>query len=214
VGKLGTLAIVAALGAWVPATFADPPETANPSAKTESTPQTAQAAEPGTAKPAEPVKRADPPAPPRQYLDAGARLFNERRYELAAKYLGAADRYRDRLTGSERIVLDHYLDYLDEYRRQVQMAPAPAAASVPPVADENHMDRGKVGIDVGIVPASTMNAVSQRVLRTQPSYPSLLGPQPQVLSARRALASGPIRARCTERHRGATVPRRKKKPGG
>jgi hypothetical protein len=153
-GKHGTLAILATLAAGASAVFADAPATLNPSAKTEST----WAAELKSVKAPEPSNRREPPAPPRQYLEAGARLFNERRYELATKYLGAANMYRDRLNVSERIVLDVYLDNLDEYRRQLQMATAPAAVSVFPLAEKNHTDPGKSGIDVGVVPANTTNA--------------------------------------------------------
>ena len=47
--------------------------------------------------------------PPIKYLEAGAKLYNNGQYPLAAKYLAAAQMYRDQLTASEQTVLDAYL---------------------------------------------------------------------------------------------------------
>jgi hypothetical protein len=85
-------------------------------------------------------KRPAPPAPPVEYLRAGAKLFNQRKYELAGKYLEAAYRYRDRLSRNEQIVLDVYLDELENYRNQLAGRPsadtavemAGASATEPP----------------------------------------------------------------------------------
>ncbi len=104
--RLSTLGILAALVAAVPALAADD----------------APAAAPVTS--AAPKPRADPPEAPLKYLEAGAKLFNKGRYDLAAKYLNAAHDYRDRLTPNQRIVLDVYREQLDDYRRQQAAAQA------------------------------------------------------------------------------------------
>lgn len=59
--------------------------------------------------------RPEPPVPPLQYLETGAKLFNKGTYDLAEKYLGAAKLYRDRLKANEQVVLDVYLQQLEEY---------------------------------------------------------------------------------------------------
>ena len=71
---------------------------------------------PASTPPAAPP-RAEPPASPRKYLEAGATLFNTGRFELAGKYLRAAEMYRERLTPSERVVLEVYREKLDHYLR-------------------------------------------------------------------------------------------------
>jgi len=57
--------------------------------------------------------RQPPPAPPIKYLEAGARLFNaaqtSTQLDLAAKYLKAADTYRDQLQPDQQATLDAYL---------------------------------------------------------------------------------------------------------
>jgi hypothetical protein len=75
-----------------------------------------------------PSPSAAPPAPPRAYLTSGINLFNSRRYDLAWKYLIAADRYRERLSANEQIVLDVYREKLDEYYRR-KHSPAPVASA-------------------------------------------------------------------------------------
>ncbi|MFO0909224.1 MAG: hypothetical protein U0794_12890 [Isosphaeraceae bacterium] len=75
--------------------------------------------------------RPEPPAPPRKYLEAGANLFNKGRFDLAKKYLMAAHLYRDRLTASERVVLDVYREKLDHLLK----GQAPSAASAPPPSE-------------------------------------------------------------------------------
>jgi len=104
--RLSTLAILAALGAAAPALAAD------------ATPATPPATS------ATPSPRPEPPEAPIKYLEAGAKLFNKGRYDLAAKYLGAAHDYRDRLTPNQRIVLDVYREQLDDYRGRQAAVPA------------------------------------------------------------------------------------------
>ena len=52
--------------------------------------------------------------PPIKYLEAGARLFNSGNFELAAKYLDAAQMYRDQLQQDEQTTLDAYLKELSQ----------------------------------------------------------------------------------------------------
>ena len=81
--------------------------------------------------------RQPPPAPPIKYLEAGSRLFNSAspgdvgQLEKAAKYLEAADRYRDMLTTEEQSTLDAYLKELGRARAAVA---ASAAAATAPAA--------------------------------------------------------------------------------
>jgi hypothetical protein len=54
--------------------------------------------------------------PPIRYLEAGSRLFNSGNFELAAKYLDAAQIYRDQLQQDEQTMLDAYLKELSKVR--------------------------------------------------------------------------------------------------
>ena len=88
--------------------------------------------------------RQAPPAPPIKYLEAGSQLFNSgdaAKLELAAKYLQAADRYRDMLEPDERTTLDAYLKELGKAKAAMAAAPptaaaepTAAAAAVPPAS--------------------------------------------------------------------------------
>ena len=89
-GRLRTLTMLLTLGAWGAATEGAPPDNAAPST-------TAAGA------------RAPAPVAPVKYLEAGARLFNSGQYDQAAKYINAAQTYRDQLSPSEQTVLDAYL---------------------------------------------------------------------------------------------------------
>src|SRR5208337_4596884 len=60
--------------------------------------------------------RKPPPVPPIKYLEAGSRLFNSGNFELAAKYLNAAQMYRDQLQQDEQTMLDAYLKELSKVR--------------------------------------------------------------------------------------------------
>ena len=61
-----------------------------------------------------PAVRKPAPVPPIKYLEAGARLFNSGNFELAAKYLDAAQMYRDQLQQDEQTTLDAYLKELSQ----------------------------------------------------------------------------------------------------
>ena len=104
-GRLRTVATLLILGAWGAATEGSPPDDAT--------------APPSAARPPSPV-------PPIKYLEAGAKLYNNGQYPLAAKYLAAAQLYRDHLTVSEQTVLDAYLG---ESAKAQQDGAAPAAGA-------------------------------------------------------------------------------------
>lgn len=57
--------------------------------------------------------RPQPPVPPVEYVKAGAKLYNSGDKANAAKYLKAADDYRDMLSPEEQTVLDSYLSRID-----------------------------------------------------------------------------------------------------
>ena len=113
-GRLRTVSLILVLGAWGGATAGAAPDDA--------------AAAPSTA------TRQAPPAPAIKYLEAGARLFNDRNFAMASKYLEAANRYRSDLREDEQKTLDAYLGELAKVKQEGLMAPsassAPAAAPV------------------------------------------------------------------------------------
>ena len=82
-GRLRTVSLILILGAWGGATKGAVPDDA--------------AAAPSTA------TRQAPPAPPIKYLEAGAKLFNNEQFDMASKYLEAANRYRDHAPGGRAL---------------------------------------------------------------------------------------------------------------
>ncbi|WP_169976121.1 type II secretory pathway, component PulD [Tautonia rosea] len=78
-----------------------------------------------------PVNRPPSPVPPVEYLRAGANLFNQGDYDLAAQYLKAAHDYRDGLSESERSRLDEYLQAMDSLATKPAPASGLAAAPTP-----------------------------------------------------------------------------------
>ncbi len=98
-GRLRTLTVLLIVCAWGAATEGAPPDSAAPPASSSARPPA----------PAEPVK----------YLQAGAQLFNTQQYGLAAKYLQAAQLYRDQLTQEQQQTLDLFA---------AEMAKVPAEA--------------------------------------------------------------------------------------
>ena len=95
-GRLSTLIVILIIGAWGAATEGASPDDAISS----------------------PAKAARKPAPvpPIKYLEAGSRLFNSGNFELGAKYLNAAQMYRDQLQQDEQTMLDAYLKELSKVR--------------------------------------------------------------------------------------------------
>ncbi len=113
-GRLRTLTILLTLGAWGAATEGAPPDGAAPATEAASKPPS--------------------PVPPVKYLEAGARLFNNGQYDLAAKYVNAAQSYRDQLSPYEQKVLDAYLREIAKAPVDTPAAPAATLAAAPPVA--------------------------------------------------------------------------------
>jgi len=111
-GRLRTVSLILILGAWDGATKGAAPDDA--------------AAAPSMA------TRQAPPAPPIRYLEAGANLFNSAQFDLASKYLEAANRYRDQLLPDEQSTLDAYLKELTKVQRVTNPpAATPASAATP-----------------------------------------------------------------------------------
>src|SRR5208337_778147 len=95
-GRLSTLTVILIIGAWGAATEGASPDDAVSSSAT--------------------AARKPPPVPPIKYLEAGSRLFNSGNFELAAKYLDAAQMYRDQLQQDDQTMLDAYLKELSKVR--------------------------------------------------------------------------------------------------
>ena len=93
-GRLSTLTVILIIGAWGAATEGASPDDAVSSSAT--------------------AARKPAPVPPIRYLEAGSRLFNSGNFELAAKYLDAAQMYRDQLQQDEQTMLDAYLKELSK----------------------------------------------------------------------------------------------------
>ncbi len=135
--RLRTLAILMCLGAGSQFAFGEPPAASSPPAQTESEAPVQAVADVATQ-----AGRPEPPAAPRAYLKAAAELFNRQRYELAERYLAAAEMYRDRLTSQEQVVLDVYRHRFDQYVQGKEAEKTSALAT-------------KV-VDQGVVVASTV----------------------------------------------------------
>ncbi len=112
-GRLSTLTILLTLGAWGAATEGAPPDDGS------------------TSSPAPPSSR--PPAPPVDYLRAGALLFNNQDYELAGQYLKAAHDYRSELSDAEQARLDEYLEAMRTVQgdRSVKPTSGSSTSSMP-----------------------------------------------------------------------------------
>ena len=95
-GRLSTLTVILIIGAW--------------GAARESASSDDAVTSPATA------ARKPAPVPPIRYLEAGSRLFNSGNFELAAKYLAAAQMYRDQLQQDEQTMLDAYFRELSKVR--------------------------------------------------------------------------------------------------
>jgi type II secretory pathway component GspD/PulD (secretin) len=102
--------------------------------------------------------------PPIKYLEAGAKLFNNGQYPLAAKYLAAAQMYRDQLTESEQTVLDAYLSESTKPRegkpQEGTGASAPETATETAAAPPSGSGAGAAEGSPGSSPVSPAAAVS------------------------------------------------------
>ncbi len=144
-GRLRTLTILLTLGAWGAATDGAPPDSAAPATD-------------ATARPSAPVA-------PVKYLEAGARLFNNGQYDLAAKYIAAAQSYRDQLSASEQTVLDAYVR---EMSKSTGNGPAPAPA---PAADANPVNVPPAVPSAPVLDATVLDATVADAPLASPSSP-------------------------------------------
>ena len=161
--RLRTLAILTTLVAGGRTAFGGAPAAPTTTAKSEAT---------------TPDGRPEPPATARKYLESGAKLFNKGRFDLARKYLDAAQTYRDRLTANERIVLDVYREKMTEYERERRAAAASPATVVsvsPPAAGPASDDRVVAASTPGAPPvgreaAQAPPSVAPKAATTTPAY--------------------------------------------
>ena len=111
-GRLSSLTVILLIfGTWGAATEGASPDDA-------SSPSTSAVRKPA-------------PVPPIRYLEAGSRLFNSGNFDLAAKYLDAAQMYRDQLQPDEQTKLDAYLTEMAKVRASTSVA-SPATGTVAP----------------------------------------------------------------------------------
>ncbi|WP_406693797.1 hypothetical protein V5E97_22440 [Singulisphaera sp. Ch08] len=81
-----------------------------------------------------------------EFVKAGAYLYNNGQVDKASSYLKAADRFRDQLTDNEEIVLEVYLEEVENYYKK-----RTATATVTPTPR----------VDAAVAPASTTTAASR-----------------------------------------------------
>jgi len=110
-GRLRTLAMLMSVGAWGAA---------------------ADGAVQGGGPPDAPAARPPAPVPPVEYLRAGAQLFNNGEYDLAADYLQAARDYADQLTPGEQARLAEYEQAMRQVSGQTPAASNPRAEASRP----------------------------------------------------------------------------------
>lgn len=98
-------------------------------------PTMAPGAPPEPSAPPAPAPAKAPEKPPAvEYLKAGAYLYNKGDREKASKYFQAADRFRSQLSGNEEIVLEVYLEELENQAKKAQAAAPRTDTAVTPAA--------------------------------------------------------------------------------
>ena len=141
-GRLSTLTVILIIGAW--------------GAARESASSDDAVSSPATA------ARKPAPVPPIRYLEAGSRLFNSGNFELAAKYLAAAQMYRDQLQQDEQTMLDAYFRELSKVRASTAAGstatdgagPAKTAASPAMTPAAVQADPAKTAASPAMTPAA------------------------------------------------------------
>ncbi|MGA9924800.1 MAG: hypothetical protein WBQ29_15480, partial [Isosphaeraceae bacterium] len=141
-GRLSTLTVILIIGAW--------------GAARESASSDDAVSSPATA------ARKPAPVPPIRYLEAGSRLFNSGNFELAAKYLAAAQMYRDQLQQDEQTMLDAYFRELSKVRASTAAGstatdgagPAKTAASPAMTPAAVQADPAKTAVSPAMTPAA------------------------------------------------------------
>ncbi|SIN72594.1 hypothetical protein SAMN05444166_0459 [Singulisphaera sp. GP187] len=98
----------------------------------------------------EPVKTQEKPSA-LEFIKAGAYLYNKGQVDKASSYFKAADRFRDQLTENEEVVLEVYLEEVENYyKKRTATAVAPVQ---PPV-------------DAAVAPASTTATALPHLVET------------------------------------------------
>src|SRR5271166_391002 len=174
-GRLSTLTVILIIGAWGAATEGAPPDDAISSP--------AKAA------------RKPPPVPPIKYLEAGSRLFNSGNFELAAKYLNAAQMYRDQLQQDEQTMLDAYLKELSKVRALTAAgstatdgagpAMTPASPAITPAA----VQAGPAMTPAAVQPAPAMTPASPAMT---PASPAMTPASPTITPASPAITPAAV----------------------
>ena len=94
------------------------------------------------------------PAKARDYLEAGAKLHNKGRYELADRYLKEAERLKDRLTLNEQVVLRVYREKVDQ---QLERLSTPLVVEEAPRSARFSEDKiDKEVKATSVIPSSTL----------------------------------------------------------
>lgn len=114
----------------------------------------------------EQTKPAKPPVPPKDYLKAGIQLFNKGRYELAGKYLAAAEMSRTQLTSNEQIVLDVYHEKLEQYLQSLRQSHTSPSQLKPPLPQSKALN-----LDPDLKTASLVGSSPGNLAAKMPSSP-------------------------------------------
>src|SRR5271166_2694024 len=181
-GRLSTLTIILIIGAW---------EAARESASSDDA-----VSSPATA------ARKPAPVPPIRYLEAGSRLFNSGNFELAAKYLAAAQMYRDQLQQDEQTMLDAYFKELSRVRASIAAgstatdgaSPAMTAASPAMTPAAVQAAPAMTPAAVPAAPAMTPAAVPAAPAMTPAAVPAAPAMTPAAVPAAPAMTPAAVQA--------------------
>ena len=183
-GRLRTLTVILIFGAWGAATEGASPDDAAPS--------------PAAA------ARKPAPVPPIKYLEAGPRLFNSGKFELAAKYLDAAQMYRDQLQADEQTTLDAYLKELSQGPGRPDDAPHRRAGSQRRPARPGDAGSGR---PPSAPPPPTVSRPAMPLAAVRATLPSRPTPSSRPLAAPRGPRADPAWATTTPPRRRSPRPR-------
>ena len=170
-GRLSTLTVILIIGAWGAATEGASPDDAVSS----------------------PAKAARKPAPvpPIKYLEAGSRLFNSGNFELAAKYLNAAQMYRDQLQQDEQTMLDAYLKELSKVRASIAAGSTATDGAGPPMTAASP---AMTPAAVQAAPAMTPTAVQAAPAMTPAAVQAAPAMTPTAVQAAPAMTPAAVQA--------------------
>ena len=140
--------------------------------------------------------------PPIRYLEAGSRLFNSGNFELAAKYLDAAQMYRDQLQQDEQTMLDAYFKELSKVRASIAAGstatdgagPAMTAASPAMTPAAVQAAPAMTPAAVQAAPAMTPAAVQAAPAMTPAAVQAAPAMTPAAVQAAPAMTSAAVQA--------------------